>query len=67
MAAGMQVLTHLPWTLIVGMPSSTTTRDVLMAAGWVINIAVVEWLIATRLRRSKPKRRMPSASVASGA
>jgi uncharacterized membrane protein len=65
MGAGTQVLTHLPWTLIVGMPDSTVTRDVLMTAGWIINIIVVEWLLATKLKRGTPKRRMSNAPVPS--
>jgi uncharacterized membrane protein len=53
MGAGTQVLTHLPWVLAVGMPTSTLTRDLLMTAGWAINIVVVEWILAGRVRRGK--------------
>lgn len=48
MGAGTQVVTHLPWMLIVGMPASTVARDVLMTAAWVINIVVVEWILTSR-------------------
>jgi hypothetical protein len=43
--AGTQVFTHLPWFLLVGAPGPTS-RAWLMTAGWVINIAVAEWIIA---------------------
>lgn len=44
MGAGTQVLTNLPWVLLVGQPSSGT-RAVLMGAGWVINLVVAEVVI----------------------
>ena len=44
MGAGTQVLTHLPWILLLGTPS-VFTRAMLMAAGWVINVIVAEGLI----------------------
>ncbi|MGY1704035.1 DUF2306 domain-containing protein [Geodermatophilus sp. SYSU D00697] len=47
LGAGTQVLTHLPWTLLVGQPSGTP-RVLLMLAGWVINLAVVEWALRRR-------------------
>jgi hypothetical protein len=53
MGAGTQVLTHLPWTLIMGMPTSTVTRDVLMTSAWVINILVVEWILSRRPSRAR--------------
>ena len=42
--AGTQVLTVLPWALFFGMPGGLT-RDLLMIAGWIINLAVAEWII----------------------
>ncbi len=48
--AGTQVLTHLPWIILLGTPGPTS-RAILMAAGWVINILVAEWAI----RRSSPQ------------
>jgi uncharacterized membrane protein len=44
MGAGTQVLTHLPWFILVGKPDEST-RAVLMGAAWVINLAVAEWVI----------------------
>jgi hypothetical protein len=43
-SAGTQVLTHVPWFILVGQPGELT-RAVLMAAGWVINLVVAEWII----------------------
>jgi uncharacterized membrane protein len=51
MGAGTQVLTHLPWFILVGRPGELS-RAVLMGAGWVINVVVAEWIIRRgRLRR----------------
>jgi uncharacterized membrane protein len=52
MGAGTQVLTHLPFFVLVGQPGELS-RAVMMGAGWVINVAVAEWIIrkgATRPR-----------------
>lgn len=46
MGAGTQVFTHLPWFILVGQPGEVS-RAVLMGAGWVINVAVAEWVIRT--------------------
>ncbi|MFG1658322.1 DUF2306 domain-containing protein [Micromonospora chersina] len=51
LGAGTQVLTHLPWMLLVGQPSGVG-RALLMLAGWVINLAVVEWALRRRPTRS---------------
>ena len=40
------MLTHLPWTLLVGMRQDTATRAFLMTVGWVINVLVVELILA---------------------
>ncbi|MFD3685621.1 DUF2306 domain-containing protein [Nocardiopsis sp. NPDC058631] len=42
--AGTQVLTHLPWMILVG-EYTELSRALLMGAGWVINLAVAEWFI----------------------
>ncbi|MFL1430508.1 MULTISPECIES: DUF2306 domain-containing protein [unclassified Nocardiopsis] len=42
--AGTQVFAHLPWVLFLGPPEETA-RSALMAAGWLINLAVAEWAI----------------------
>ncbi len=47
MGAGTQVLTHIPWMLLFGAPDEFT-RAMLMGAGWVINLAVAEWVIYKR-------------------
>ncbi len=51
LGAGTQVLTHLPWALLVGQPSGTA-RVLLMLAGWVVNLAVTEWALRRRPVRS---------------
>lgn len=50
LGAGTQVLTHLPWFLLVGKPGERA-RAVLMGAGWVINVVVAEWVIRRGSRR----------------
>jgi uncharacterized membrane protein len=47
LGAGTQVLTHLPWILIVGKPDELS-RALLMLAGWVINLAVAELALLRR-------------------
>ena len=57
LGAGTQVLTHLPWFLLVGKPGETP-RAVMMGTGWVINLAVAEWII----RRGRSRTRaLPAA------
>jgi uncharacterized membrane protein len=52
LGAGTQALTHLPWFLFPSIQGEVA-RTVLMGAGWAINIAIAEWLIAReRSRRS---------------
>ncbi|HXV43562.1 MAG TPA: DUF2306 domain-containing protein, partial [Anaerolineae bacterium] len=58
LGAGTQVLTHLPWFLILGTPGELP-RALLMGAGWVINLAVAEWIIHKRL--AHPRRTSPVA------
>lgn len=45
--AGTQALIMIPWVLTVGEPGGMT-RDILMTAGWLINIVVAEWIICHR-------------------
>ena len=47
MGAGTQVLTLALGALVVGPPSELS-RALLMGAGWVINLAVAEWVIRRR-------------------
>jgi uncharacterized membrane protein len=56
MGAATQVLTHLPWFILVGKPGESA-RAVLMAAGWVINVIVAEMVI----RQGRDARRRPIA------
>ena len=44
MGAGTQVFTHLPWFIFVGEPTGLP-RDLMMGAGWGINLVVAEWII----------------------
>ena len=37
LGAGTQVLTHLPWFILVGKPGESA-RTIMMGAGWVINV-----------------------------
>ncbi|MDE3721956.1 DUF2306 domain-containing protein [Nocardiopsis sp. N85] len=60
--AGTQVFTHLPWMLFLGPPDELT-RALLMAAGWVINVAVAEWVI--RRSTAAPRRPAPALKGAS--
>ncbi len=53
MGAGTQVLTHLPWFILVG-EVTVGPRALLMGAGWLINVAVAEWVIRRQRHRSTP-------------
>ncbi len=44
MGAGTQVLTHLPWFVFAGTPGERS-RAVMMGLGWLINVAVAEYVI----------------------
>lgn len=48
--AGTQVLTHIPWAIFPSIHGEAA-RTLFMAAGWAINIAVVEWLIWRERKR----------------
>lgn len=50
LGAGTQVLTHLP-LLLFPAALGELTRALCMGAGWVVNLAVAEWLIRKRLDR----------------
>jgi uncharacterized membrane protein len=50
LGAGTQVLTHLPWLILVGKPGELS-RATLMGAGWIINLVVAEWVIRRRVQR----------------
>jgi hypothetical protein len=49
MGAGTQVLTHLPWFVLVDGPPGEASRAVMMGLAWIINAVVAEYVIRTRL------------------
>ena len=55
LGAGTQVLTNLPWFMLVGRPGELA-RALLMGAGWAINLAVAEWII----RRGRAQEAVPA-------
>ena len=58
LGAGTQVLTHLPWFILVGEVGETS-RAVMMGAGWVINAIVAELAI----RSARARRELPAARI----
>jgi hypothetical protein len=66
MGAGTQVLTHLPYFVLVGKPDESS-RVVLMETGWVINVVVAEWTIRSGPSRlSTVRASVTSATLPSG-
>ncbi|MDR6508004.1 DUF2306 domain-containing protein [Arthrobacter oryzae] len=59
--AGTQALVGIPWLLLIG-PTDVPTRAVLLGAGWVINVAVAEYVIRRRARKASAGR-MPRRTV----
>lgn len=59
MGAGTQVLTHLPYFLLVGKPDESS-RAVMMGAGWGLNVVVAEWIIRRGARRPNTVRAAPA-------
>jgi uncharacterized membrane protein len=53
LGAGTQVLTHLPWFILVDGKTDELPRAVMMGAGWVINVMVAEWIINRRKARPR--------------
>ncbi len=64
LGAGTQVFTLVPWLLAFGVPGEFT-RAMLMAAGWVINLAVAEWVIRSHPLQQTPSRRIVAEGDAS--
>jgi hypothetical protein len=60
--AGTQALVISGWLLLAGTPGELT-RALLMAAAWVINLAVAEYVIRRRGRRSARTHRPAGRSV----
>lgn len=50
LGAGTQVVTHLPWYLLPNIQGEAA-RTLLLAAGWVVNLAVAEWSISSERQR----------------
>ena len=48
LGAGTQVLTHLPWFLLIDGKPGEPARGLMMGAGWIINVLVAEWVIRRR-------------------
>jgi uncharacterized membrane protein len=61
LGAGTQVLTHLPWFILVDGKPGELPRAVMMGAGWAINIVVAEWII--RRGRARLSTRRPSHAL----
>jgi uncharacterized membrane protein len=57
MGAGTQALTLMAGEMIAGRPDELR-RALLMGAGWLINLAVAEWII--RRRSARPARTAPA-------
>jgi hypothetical protein len=49
MGAGTQVLTHLPWFVLVGGTPGEAPRAVMIGLAWIINAVVAEYVIRTHL------------------
>ena len=59
LGAGTQVLTHLPWFVLVDGRPGELPRALMMGAGWVINLVVAEWII----RRGQARPSTVAATV----
>ncbi|WP_137843944.1 DUF2306 domain-containing protein [Microbacterium sp. 2FI] len=66
LGAGTQVLTVLPWVVLVGEPSAAV-YTVLMGAGWAINLAVAEVVIRRRRTRTTGPVRTAAEHAPAGA
>jgi uncharacterized membrane protein len=53
LGAGTQVLTHVPWFVLVDGKPGEGPRAVMMGAGWAINVVVAEWIIRKRTARPR--------------
>jgi uncharacterized membrane protein len=63
MGAATQVLTHIPWFIFSDVKPGETARGVMMGLGWMINLALAEWII----RRSARKGSVRVTSFQAGA
>ena len=58
LGAGTQFVVHVPWLLLVGQPH-VLSRALLMGAGWIINVAVAEWVIRRSVVHRSPHASKP--------
>lgn len=63
LGAGTQVFTTAAWFLVAGEPGPTA-EGLVLGAGWLINLAVAEWLIRRRPGRRRP---VPTGGVPTAA
>lgn len=54
LGAGTQVLTHLPWFILVDGTPGITPRTIMMGGAWAINMVVAEYVIWRRRRMFRP-------------
>jgi uncharacterized membrane protein len=58
LGAGTQVLTHLPWFILMDVRPGELARGVMMGSAWLINVLVAEWIIRRRpASQAKPLNR----------
>jgi uncharacterized membrane protein len=65
MAAGTQALTTAVWIVLVGPPDELG-RALAVGAGWVVNLAVAEWLVRRPRRAGRGRVRTAPAGLAAG-
>jgi uncharacterized membrane protein len=63
-AGGTQALTTAAWIVLVGPPGELA-RALVVGAGWMINLAVAEWLVRRR-RAGRGRRRAAAAELVAG-
>jgi uncharacterized membrane protein len=56
LGAGTQVLTHVPYFILVGKPDELA-RALMMGSAWVINFVVAEWIIRRQPKVAPRSRR----------
>jgi uncharacterized membrane protein YozB (DUF420 family) len=59
MGAGTQFFTQATWLMAVG-PFTVSSRTGTMAAAWLINVLVAEWIIRRPARRRAPRAVQPA-------
>ncbi len=59
--AGTQALISILWLIIIGTPSEFG-RDLLLIAGWIINLTVAEWIIHANRIRQQPQSSLRTRS-----